>query len=85
MRNPRIEYASFEGLIPQGTYRNLTESKGKKLTGSYALTRVARGDKERWLLVKMKDDAADVRRNPVESEPESVITGKTIEELKAGH
>jgi hypothetical protein len=57
--------------------RNLSE-----FDGGYALTRVASGEKERWLLVKMKDDEADPRRNPVDSEPESVISGKTIEEME---
>jgi hypothetical protein len=29
----------------------------------------------------MKDDHADARRNPTSTEPESVISGKTLEEL----
>lgn len=51
--------------------------EGKKLSGGYALTRTARG----WLLVKMKDDAADARRNPVSTQPESVLSGRTNEDL----
>ena len=31
----------------------------------------------------MKDEYADARRNPVKSEPESVISGKTIEEIES--
>jgi DNA ligase D-like protein (predicted 3'-phosphoesterase) len=54
---------------------------GSKLTGGYALTRVAGGDSERWLLVKMKDEAADSRRNPISTEPESALTGRTIEQV----
>jgi DNA ligase D-like protein (predicted 3'-phosphoesterase) len=54
---------------------------GSKLTGGFALTRVAVGDDERWLLVKMKDEAADARRNPISSEPESVLTGRTVEQV----
>jgi DNA ligase D-like protein (predicted 3'-phosphoesterase) len=54
---------------------------GSKLTGGYALTRVAGGDSERWLLVKMKDEAADARRNPTSTEPESALTGRTIEQV----
>ena len=54
---------------------------GKKLTGGYALTMVGGGKRERWLLVKMDDEAADARRNPVKTEPESVLTGRTIEEV----
>ena len=48
---------------------------------SYALTMVGGGKRERWLLVKMDDEAADARRNPVKTEPESVLTGRTIEEV----
>jgi DNA ligase D-like protein (predicted 3'-phosphoesterase) len=57
--------------------------EGEKLTGGFALTRAGRGKKPRWLLVKMKDDGADARRNPVSTEPRSVLSGKTIDELVA--
>lgn len=57
---------------------------GEKLRGGYALTRIGKGKDERWLLVKMDDDEADARRNPVSTEPESVLTGRTIEEVAAG-
>jgi DNA ligase D-like protein (predicted 3'-phosphoesterase) len=49
---------------------------GEKLRGGYALNRIAKGKKERWLLVKMKDDQADARRKPVKTEPESVLSGR---------
>jgi DNA ligase D-like protein (predicted 3'-phosphoesterase) len=55
--------------------------EGQKIRGGYALTRVAKGKKERWLLVKMRDEAADARRNPVSTQPESVVSGKSIEDL----
>ncbi len=54
---------------------------GEKLTGGYALHRTGSGDDARWLLVKMADDEADARRNPVSSEPKSVVSGRTIEEI----
>ena len=56
--------------------------RGKKLRGGYALQRVARGTDERWLLVKMKDDAADARRRPVSTEPKSVLSGRTVEAVE---
>jgi DNA ligase D-like protein (predicted 3'-phosphoesterase) len=58
--------------------------EGEKIRGGYALTRVARGQKERWILVKMRDDEADARRNPVNTQPESVISGRKIEDLLTG-
>jgi DNA ligase D-like protein (predicted 3'-phosphoesterase) len=57
--------------------------EGKKLKGGYALTRIGGGKKARWILVKMKDEAADARRNPVSTQPESVLSGRTVEELGA--
>jgi len=52
--------------------------QGQKIAGGHALIRT--GD-ERWLLIKMDDDEADARRNPTSTEPESVRSGLTIEEI----
>ncbi|HKN98450.1 MAG TPA: DNA polymerase ligase N-terminal domain-containing protein [Pseudonocardiaceae bacterium] len=55
---------------------------GQKLRGGYALTRTAmRGDQRNWLLVKVNDSEADRRRRPVTTEPESVLSGRTNEDL----
>jgi DNA ligase D-like protein (predicted 3'-phosphoesterase) len=51
---------------------------GEKLKGGYALQRVATGKDERWLLIKMRDEAADARRRPTATEPRSVLTGRTV-------
>jgi DNA ligase D-like protein (predicted 3'-phosphoesterase) len=57
--------------------------EGRKLRGGYALTRIGKGKRERWLLVKMDDEEADARRKPVKSQPESVVSGRTVEEVAA--
>jgi len=55
--------------------------EGEKLSGAFALTRLARGKRERWLLVKKADERADRRRNPVKSKRRSVISGRTAAQL----
>ena len=104
-----MEYATFEGMIPQGEYgagavivwdhgnydnatnHEMTEGlerghlsfrlHGEKLRGRYALTRIREGKDETWLLVKRKDEDADARRKPVRSQPESVLSRRTLDEL----
>ena len=55
---------------------------GEKISGGYALTRTGSGDDARWLLVKKDDEEADARRNPTSTEPESVLSGRTLEEIE---
>ncbi len=58
------------------------ELKGEKLTGRYALVKMKSGNmKGNWLLVKMKDDKADARRNPVNTENKSVVSDRTMKEI----
>jgi DNA ligase D-like protein (predicted 3'-phosphoesterase) len=59
--------------------------EGKKLRGgwSFRRTRIGSDGRDRWLLVKLKDEKADARRNPVSTQPESVLTGRTIEDVAA--
>jgi DNA ligase D-like protein (predicted 3'-phosphoesterase) len=83
----------------EGTYRNLDEDRsvsealaaghakvwleGQKLRGGWTLQRTRDGDKAQWLLIKRRDEGADARRRPESTQPESVKTGRTIEELQA--
>jgi DNA ligase D-like protein (predicted 3'-phosphoesterase) len=55
---------------------------GEKLRGAYALVRTSDpGEREQWLLIKKRDEGADARRRPTSSQPESVLTGRTIEQV----
>jgi bifunctional non-homologous end joining protein LigD len=114
-----LEYAKFEGVIPEGQYgagtvmvwdrgryesqeriqpsEQLTRGKldvvlqGQKLRGGFALIRTGNrstddpGQKERWLLIKQRDEHADPSWD-IES-PEldhSVLTGRTLQEIEEG-
>lgn len=56
--------------------------EGEKLTGGYVLIHARLGgDEDNWLLKKIDDEAADARRNPVSTEPQSVLSGRTVREM----
>jgi DNA polymerase Ligase (LigD) len=83
-----MEYEEFEGIIPKGEYgagrvivwdRGTYTNEGEHDLAE-ALTRFRTGKDEAWLLVKSDDDA-DGRRKPVRSQPESVLSGRTLDEL----
>jgi DNA ligase D-like protein (predicted 3'-phosphoesterase) len=54
--------------------------EGEKLQGSWALTRT---DGKQWLMVKVRDAAADPDLDPVTDEPTSILSGRTVEEVAA--
>jgi len=56
---------------------------GAKLNGNYVLVRTGGGDRERWLLIKERGEGADARRNPARTQPESVISGRTLKQVEA--
>jgi ATP-dependent DNA ligase len=65
-----LAYADFEGVIPEGEYGAGT-----------VIVWIGKGTRERWPLVKMDDEGADRRCNPVSSQPQSVLSGKSIKEI----
>lgn len=56
--------------------------EGEKLQGAWALTRTG-DDPKQWLLVKVRDAAADPELDPVADEPRSVLTGRTVTDVAA--
>ena len=55
---------------------------GLKLQGGWALHRTGSGSDANWLLVKMRDEAADARRRPTSTQPRSVKSGRTLAEIR---
>jgi DNA ligase D-like protein (predicted 3'-phosphoesterase) len=94
---PEGEYGAGPVIVwDRGTYANVTEHamaecldrghlsfrlQGEKLHGGFTLTRIRDGKDETWLLIKRKDADADARRKPVKSQPESVLSGRTLDDL----
>lgn len=56
---------------------------GRKLRGGWALVRTRLSDRS-WLLVKRKDEFADPHRDLPAERPESVLSGRTLEEIALG-
>jgi DNA ligase D-like protein (predicted 3'-phosphoesterase) len=90
---PKGEYGAGPVIVwDRGTYENLRDEPmeealaaghasfrldGEKLHGGWSLRQI---EGRRWLLVKRRDDEAD-GPDPVAEQPESVVSGRTIEEL----
>lgn len=81
-----------------GTYKNLkdcsmeqslkdgqieVELKGQKLEGAFAFVRTNyAGSKKNWLMIKMKDEFASAKKNPVSTQKRSALTDRTMSEIK---
>lgn len=55
--------------------------EGTKLKGGFALNRFKKGPQEQWLLVKMRDEQAVSEEDVLNMSPESVLTGRTLEDV----
>lgn len=56
---------------------------GEKLRGGFALQRTRAGAKPQWLLIKRRDEEARPGSDVVAERPESVLSGRTLDELVA--
>src|ERR687889_221469 len=91
------EYGAGPVIVwDRGSYENLRDEpmeetlaaghasfwlEGEKLRGGWSLRRIRSGKKPQWLLVKRRDEEADARRRPTSTQPESVVSGRRIEDL----
>jgi DNA ligase D-like protein (predicted 3'-phosphoesterase) len=82
----------------KGAYRNLDEDRsmaealeaghvkvwleGEKLTGGWTLQRTRDGSKPQWLMIKRRDEGADARRDPESTQPDSVTTGRSLQQIE---
>jgi DNA ligase D-like protein (predicted 3'-phosphoesterase) len=55
---------------------------GEKLRGGFALQRTRPGAKPQWLLIKRRDDEARPSSDIVAERPESVLSGRTLGQLR---
>jgi len=74
--NRQGKLMTMTGAFRKGTIEIFL--RGKKLWGGFALVRMSG---KNWLLIKMKDDYADTRKNIIKSDPHSVKSGRKITEL----
>ena len=73
--------ATAEEQLTRGDFK--FRLAGQKLTGEFAIVRMKRGKGNEWLLIKKKDAAAQPGWDP-EDHSESVLTGRTQEEIARG-
>jgi DNA ligase D-like protein (predicted 3'-phosphoesterase) len=55
--------------------------EGKKLRGGYTLRRMKRGEENAWLLTKLPDAEARSDTDILQSSPNSVLSGRSLEEI----
>ena len=74
---------------PETMERSYDEGKieiwleGKKLRGGYAMIRTG-FEKGGWLFLKMKDEFSGKPHDPVNTEPDSALTGRSLEDIASG-
>jgi DNA ligase D-like protein (predicted 3'-phosphoesterase) len=55
---------------------------GEKLSGGFALQRTRGGEQAQWLLIKRRDDHARPGSDVVAEQPQSVLSGLTLDEIE---
>jgi DNA ligase D-like protein (predicted 3'-phosphoesterase) len=57
---------------------------GEKLRGGFALQRTRPGEKPQWLLIKRRDELSEAGSDVVAERPNSVLSGRSLDQLLAG-
>lgn len=74
------KYSSMKEALEGGSLK--IRLYGKKLKGGYALVRINEENNiEQWIIFKLADEYADAGRNPVNTEPDSVLSGRSLEDI----
>jgi DNA ligase D-like protein (predicted 3'-phosphoesterase) len=55
---------------------------GEKLRGGFALQRTRGGEKAQWLLIKRRDEQARPGSDVVAEQPQSILSGSTLDDLR---
>lgn len=76
MKKTPLSEAKKEGKIE-------VELQGKKLKGGFVLLRTSSNkEKERWLLIKMKDEKVNKKGDITKEKPNSILTGRSLKDIK---
>lgn len=57
------------------------ELKGKKVQGAFALIKTHYTSENSWLLIKMNDEYASARKNPVNTKKRSAVSNRTMTQI----
>lgn len=86
------QYGNLRELGDQGKSMEQSYREGKieiyvvghKISGAFALVRGNNDTRSnQWYLIKMRDDEANADLDPVKDHPDSVLTGRSLEEIAA--
>ncbi len=94
---PDEEYGGGTVMVwDRGTFENMKDKplgealedghvevriRGEKLKGGWALIQMKGRGEKNWLLIKMKDEHADRETHITKSEPDSALTGRSLDQI----
>ena len=77
----KASHPSLREGLKKGAFK--VKLRGGKFRGRYAFVCIdPEGDQRKWLIFRLQDSDPDARRNPESTESNSVITGRSLKEIK---